>query len=139
MPPDRWDWRPFGDVDVWSSAWSCAAGTAWKWHRCRTRCARYRADKPAPPADVAGPHLGLQALPRFRCDPLHHAAALRRRQQPRQAAFAIALPPALSGSHTIAQDLCGLTDAHDAPLLEKPKHPDPIGSALIPSRLLRGL
>src|SRR3954470_14171571 len=63
------------------------------------------------PADVAGPHLRLQAVPRFRRDAFRHAAPLRRRQQPRQAAFAIALPPALNGAHTIVQDLRGLTDA----------------------------
>src|SRR3954453_12289457 len=91
------------------------------------------------PADAAGPHLRLQAVPRFRRDAFRHAAPPGRRQQPRQTVFAIALPPALNGSHTIAQDLRGLTDARDPPLLEKPKHPDPIGSGLVPSRPLRGL
>src|SRR3954464_6732940 len=111
MPPDRWDWRPFSDVDVWSSAWSSTAGTAWKWHRCRTRCAKCRADKSAPPAD--GPHLRLQTLPGLRRDALLRATSLRWRQQRRQAAFAIALPPTLSRSHTIAQHRRRLADARD--------------------------
>src|SRR3954465_10225568 len=55
------------------------------------------------------------------------------------AAFAIALPPALSGSHTIAQDLCGLTDACDTPFLEKTKQPQAIGSGLVTRSLLRDL
>src|SRR3954469_20285884 len=91
------------------------------------------------PADVAGPHLRLQTLPGLRRDPLLRATSLRWRQQRRQAAFAIALPPALNGSHMIAQHLRRLADARDTPLLKKPKHSYPIGSDLVPSRLLRRL
>src|SRR5512133_3227847 len=65
------------------------------------------------PADVAGPHLRLQALPSLRRDALLRATLLRWRQQRRQAAFAIALPPTLSSSHTIAQHLRRLTNARD--------------------------
>jgi hypothetical protein len=72
-------------------------------------------------ADVAGPHLGLQARPRLRREALGHAAPLWRRQQRCQPALAIALPPALEGSHTIAQKIRGLADAGDPPFLEKPK------------------
>src|SRR3954454_1588686 len=91
------------------------------------------------PADVAGPHLRLQTLPGLRRDPLLRATSLRWRQRRRQAAFAIALPPALNGSHMIAQHLRRLADARDTPLLKKPKHSYPIGSDLVPSRLLRRL
>src|SRR3954464_10130266 len=91
------------------------------------------------PADVAGPHLRLQTLPGLRRDPFHHATSLRWRQQRRQAAFAIALPPALNGSHMIAQHLRRLADARDTPLLKKPKHSYPIGSDLGRSLLLRRL
>src|SRR3954468_21510699 len=76
MPPARRGWRPCDDAGGRSSAWSCAAGTAWKWHRCRRRCARCRADRLAPPADVAGPHLRLQAVPRFRRDAFRPVALL---------------------------------------------------------------
>src|ERR687897_3273919 len=138
MPPARRGCC--GDAGVRSLAWSCAAGTAWNGidavpdvpgvAQINLRLVQ--------PADVAGPHLRLQTLPRFRRDAFRHAAPPRRRQQSRQAAFAIALPPALNGSYTIAQDLRGVTDARDPPLLEKPKHPDPIGPGLVPSRPLRG-
>src|SRR5690349_3327095 len=73
------------------------------------------------PADVAGPHLRLQTLPGFRRDPVCHATPPGRCQQPRQAAFAIASPPALNGSHAIAQDLRGLADPCDTLFLEKTK------------------
>src|SRR3954470_1740833 len=137
MPPGRRDCC--GDVDVQSSAWSCAGETAWKSHRCHRRCARCRADRAVPPADVASPHLRLQTLPGLRRDALLRATSLRWRQQRRQAAFAIALPPTLNSSHTIAQHLRRLADARDTLFLEKPKQPQAIGSGLVTSRFLRGL
>src|SRR3954454_25381701 len=91
------------------------------------------------PADVAGPHLGLQALPGLRRDALHQAAALRRRHQGRQTALAVAPPPALGGARAVAQGCRGLDNAGRALLLDKPKQPHPVGSALVPGRLLRRL
>src|SRR4051794_20384006 len=88
------------------------------------------------PADVASPHLRLQTLRReaFRC-----ATSLRWRQQRRQAASAVALPPALNSSHTIAQHLRCLTDPGDPLFLKKTKQSQAIGSGLVTSRFLRGL
>src|SRR3954466_8144448 len=91
------------------------------------------------PADVTRPHLRLQTLPGLRQDALLRATSLRGRQQRRQAAFAIALPPTLSRSHTIAQHLRRLADARDTLFLEKPKQPQAIGSGLVTSRFLRSL
>src|SRR3954452_4151396 len=91
------------------------------------------------PADVTRPHLRLQTLPGLRRDALLRATSLRRRQQRRQAAFAIALPPTLNSSHTIAQHLRCLTDAGDPLFLKKTKQPQAIGSGLVTSRFLRGL
>jgi hypothetical protein len=42
----------------------------------------------------------------------------------------IALPPTLSGPHTIAHDLDGLADARDPPLLEETKQSHTIGRGL---------
>src|SRR3954468_24390795 len=92
-----------------------------------------------PPADVASPHLRLQALPSLRREALLRATSLRWRQQRRQAAFAIALPPALNSSHPIAQPLRCLTAPGNPLFLEKPKPPQAIGSGLVTSRFLRGL
>src|SRR3954470_5550548 len=91
------------------------------------------------PADVTRPHLRLQTLPGLRQDALLRATSLRGRQQRRQAAFAIALPPTLSRSHTIAQHLRRLADARDTLFLEKPKQPQAIGSGFVTSRFLRSL
>ena len=41
-----------------------------------------------------------------------------------------ALPPTLSGPHTIAHDLDGLADARDPPLLEETKQSHTIGRGL---------
>src|SRR4051812_33587158 len=62
------------------------------------------------PTDVASPHLRLQTLPSLRREALLRATSPRGRQQRRQAARAVALPPALNSSHTIAQHLRCLTD-----------------------------
>src|SRR3954451_6366085 len=88
------------------------------------------------PADVASPHLRLQTLRReaFRC-----ATSLWWRQQRRQAASAVALPPALNSSHTIAQRLRCLTDTGDPLFLKKTKQSQAIGCGLFTSRFLRGL
>src|SRR3954453_23099795 len=91
------------------------------------------------PADVASPHLRLQILPSLRREALLRATSLRWRQQRRQAAFAIALPPALNSSHTIAQHLRCLTAPGTPLFLEKTKQPQAIGSGLVTSRFLRGL
>src|SRR3954464_2644410 len=91
------------------------------------------------PADVTRPHLRLQTLPGLRRDALLRATSLRRRQQRRQAAFAIALPPTLNSSHTIAQHLRRLAAARDTLFLEKPKQPQAIGSGLVTGRFLRSL
>src|SRR3954462_14876299 len=91
------------------------------------------------PADVAGPHLRLQAFPRFRREAFRCATSLRWRQQRRQAASAVALPPALNSSHTIAQHLRCLTDPGDPLFLKKTKQSQAIGSGLVTSRFLRGL
>src|SRR3954454_8598391 len=137
MPPDRRDCC--GDVDVRSSAWSCAGETAWKSHRCHRRCARCRADRAVPPADVASPHLRLQTFPSLRREAFRCATSLRWRQQRRQAASAVALPPALNSSHTIAQHLRCLTDPGDPLFLKKTKQPQAIGSGLVTSCFLGGL
>src|SRR3954451_7627132 len=57
------------------------------------------------PADVTRPHLRLQTLPGLRREAFRRTPSLRWRQQACQAARAVALPPALNGSHTIAQHL----------------------------------
>src|SRR4051794_22426723 len=54
------------------------------------------------PADVAGAHLRLQAVPRFRRDALLQAPLRRRGPPGRHAPLPLALPPALGGSHTLA-------------------------------------
>ena len=48
----------------------------------------------------------------------------------------IALPPTLSGPHTIAHDLDGLADARDPPLLEETKQSHTIGRGLAPNHPL---
>ena len=50
----------------------------------------------------SGAHRDLQALPRFRCDPLHHAAALAAPAAP-PSRLRDSTATALGGSHTIAQ------------------------------------
>src|SRR4051794_15406396 len=91
------------------------------------------------PADVASPHLRLQTLPSLRREAFRCATPLRWRQQRRQAASAVALPPALNSSHTIAQHLRCLTDPGDPLFLKKPKQSQAIGSGLVTSRFLRSL
>src|SRR3954469_5197220 len=91
------------------------------------------------PADVASPHLRLQTLPSLRREAFRCATSLRWRQQRRQAARAVALPPALNSSHTIAQHLRCLTDTGDPLFLKKTKQSQAIGSGLVTSRFLRGL
>src|SRR6185295_8289564 len=78
-------------------------------------------------------------LPSLRREAFRCATSLRWRQQRRQAASAVALPPALNSSHTIAQHLRCLTDPGDPLFLKKTKQPQAIGSGLVTCRFLRGL
>src|SRR4051812_41763225 len=91
------------------------------------------------PADVASPHPRLQTLPSLRREAFRCTTSPRGRQQRRQAASAVALPPALNSSHTIAQHLRCLTDPGDPLFLKKTKQPQAIGSGFVTSRFLRGL
>src|SRR5690349_2646761 len=78
------------------------------------------------------------------CKP-SQASGERRSGAPRRcggassAASAVALPPALNSSHTIAQHLRCLTDPGDPLFLKKTKQSQAIGSGLVTSRFLCSL